>query len=1050
MEKKDEETAQIDFSEEKTFVDSGSMQVRADQEKAFPVANWSRYQFVQFLGSGGMARVYKAFDPVLKRHIALKFIHGNNPQLSQRFLREAQAQARVDHENVCKIYEEGEVQGKLYIAMQFIDGQTLDRLRETLTVEEKVAVIRDVAEGIHTAHRLGLIHRDIKPGNVMVEHREKGYHPYVMDFGLARATETEVEITSAGFAVGTPPYMSPEQASGSTELDRRSDVYSLGATLYAILTGHAPFEGPTITAILTSIATGDPKPIRSFVPDIPRDLETIVMKCLEKDPLHRYDSARSLADDLQRFLDGDPIQAKPATFTDRMTKKIKKNRAAFTIAIAALVIVLALAGSALYTRWNAAEQARASQLFGHEVARMDSIMRFGYMLPLHDIQREKSIVENRMTAIRQMMKMGKAYQGAGYYALGRGYLALHEMEKARESLERALQNGYKTPETNYALGLVYGDLYDRELYLARLNPSEKQRAEAVKNAEVRYKQPALQYLRQSIGAEIESSEYARARLFYFEAKHSDAIQAADAARRAVPWLYEALRLQAQVYFQMAQEKKNAGDFKESDRLFTLGEEKYRGAIEDAASDPENYIGLGQVWVVRLSQILYFQGGEASAPYAQVLQATQLAEKADPENPEPFIIRSQAACAYAEYQMNHGNPADQLLAEAIRASEIAIKLNPASYRAYSMLGVSYEDQALLGEDTGQDPRPLLQKAGANLEKSATLVRSANTLGDLGYVYYMMAEYESNHGLDPLPNVQRAIDAYDAANAIDKTVMNNWNNMGAIYDIKGAFELLHGKDPTDSLQKAIKNYQQAIRLNPNYAMAWSNVSSSYIYLAQYEQQKGRDPLPRANESIDALKKAIALNADRPNFYSNLANAYTFLAEYRVTIHQSPEEPMREARNALQKAIALDAEDYFFTLQLAQVDLVEGRWKASRNEDPSRALAAALDHLQTAEHLNSSDADIYSSRADACWIAAEWALSHRQNPDLERGTAAAKRALQLNPDHPKATALQGVFLLIRAATTPGSESEKLNREGHQLLSRGLSLDPSLAPLFSKYQPE
>ena len=202
---------------------------RAAEVPAFPVSGWERYQCVRFLGEGGMGRVFLARDPRLNRSVALKFVRGDDPGLTQRFLAEARAQARVNHERVCKVYEVGEVQGRVYIAMQFIEGRTLGALAPELSVEQKALLLREASEGVHEAHRVGLIHRDLKPSNIMVERAEDGtLRPYVMDFGLARDWTEGATLTGA--VMGTPQYMSPEQARGEvSRLDRRTDVYSLGA-----------------------------------------------------------------------------------------------------------------------------------------------------------------------------------------------------------------------------------------------------------------------------------------------------------------------------------------------------------------------------------------------------------------------------------------------------------------------------------------------------------------------------------------------------------------------------------------------------------------------------------------------------------------------------------------------------------------------------------------------------------------------------------------------------------------------------------------------------
>ncbi|OGF68140.1 MAG: hypothetical protein A2Y62_19515 [Candidatus Fischerbacteria bacterium RBG_13_37_8] len=221
------------------------------QAPEVPVECWERYEFIEFIGEGGMGSVYKARDPRLNRIVALKFLRGDDSRLVHRFMQEAIAQARVEHENVCKIFEVGDVRGNLYIAMQFIDGIPLKKACSLLTLAKKVQVMIQVAEGMQAAHRSGLIHRDIKPDNIMLEQTpEEKWHPYIMDFGLAREQSTP-GITVSGMIMGTPAYMSPEQARGEVRtLDSRTDIFSYGATMYELLCGQAPFAGESTIEIM--------------------------------------------------------------------------------------------------------------------------------------------------------------------------------------------------------------------------------------------------------------------------------------------------------------------------------------------------------------------------------------------------------------------------------------------------------------------------------------------------------------------------------------------------------------------------------------------------------------------------------------------------------------------------------------------------------------------------------------------------------------------------------------------------------------------------------
>ncbi|MEW6733831.1 MAG: serine/threonine-protein kinase [Acidobacteriota bacterium] len=319
------------------------------EQNIYPVANWDRYEFIKKLGEGGMGQVYLVRDPRLKRQIAIKFLKHIDRELSQRFTYEAQAQAKVEHEHICKVYEVGEVEGHRYIAMQFINGRSLREMMQQVTLEQNVKLIKQVAEALHAAHKNGLIHRDIKPDNIMVEWSEEGeLRPYIMDFGLAKQTDIKGQ-TITGTIMGTPAYMSPEQVRGEiNQLDRRSDVYSLGATFYELLVGKPPF-GTNAMEILRKVVDQEPTPIRKLNSSLPVDLETIVMKCLEKDPKQRYASTKQLAEDLERYLNAEPIQAKPVSLFYRVQKLAQKHRLLVGLSTAVFLVIIVLTGLSYYS-----------------------------------------------------------------------------------------------------------------------------------------------------------------------------------------------------------------------------------------------------------------------------------------------------------------------------------------------------------------------------------------------------------------------------------------------------------------------------------------------------------------------------------------------------------------------------------------------------------------------------------------------------------------------------------------------------------------------------
>jgi serine/threonine-protein kinase len=286
------------------------------------------YEILDVLGRGAMGVVYKARQPGLKRHVALKMIlageHASEKELA-RFKIEAEAVAHLQHPNIIGIYQIGEEEGRPFFSLEYVDGGSLARKIDNTPQppREAARMVQMLAQGMEAAHQRGIIHRDLKPANVLLA---ADGTPKITDFGLAKKLEEDSGQTRSGAVLGTPSYMAPEQAEGHTEaVGPLSDVYSLGAILYEMLTGRAPFKAGSVLDTLQQVKTQEPVAPIQFAPSVPRDLETICLKCLQKDPTRRYASAGALADDLDRFLEGRPILARPVSMPERLWRWCKRN-----------------------------------------------------------------------------------------------------------------------------------------------------------------------------------------------------------------------------------------------------------------------------------------------------------------------------------------------------------------------------------------------------------------------------------------------------------------------------------------------------------------------------------------------------------------------------------------------------------------------------------------------------------------------------------------------------------------------------------------------------
>ncbi|MBN8526713.1 MAG: serine/threonine protein kinase, partial [Planctomycetes bacterium] len=291
---------------------------------------FGRYVIERELARGGMGIVYIAAEPALKRKVALKVLiagDGADTDSIRRFVREARAAGQLRHPAIIAVHDAGEVDGRHYFTMDLVDGRELGQLTaEGVSLREQVAIVRTVCDALQHAHEHGIVHRDLKPANIMVD---RGGRPVVMDFGLAKDVSGNASFRSlSGMVAGTPAYMSPEQAKGlASEVDHRTDVYACGVILYELATGRRPFGGNTLFDTIRAVVSDEPQPPAKLSVEVDAALEAVILRCLEKDKAARYASARELGDDLGRWLDGHPVQARPVPQAVRAWRNVRRRPA---------------------------------------------------------------------------------------------------------------------------------------------------------------------------------------------------------------------------------------------------------------------------------------------------------------------------------------------------------------------------------------------------------------------------------------------------------------------------------------------------------------------------------------------------------------------------------------------------------------------------------------------------------------------------------------------------------------------------------------------------
>jgi TolB-like protein/tRNA A-37 threonylcarbamoyl transferase component Bud32 len=330
-------------------VEAGNANAESHGERGPPQAEMPRefgdYELLEEVGRGGQGIVFRAWQKSLNRTVAVKIIGIGQLTTSthlKRLRREAEAAAKLNHPGIVPVYEVGESEGTYYFSMRFVEGDCLDEAvsRSSMSVRQAAEFIAKVARTVHYAHEHGILHRDIKPGNILLDANGE---PHLTDFGLARLVEHGSTVTGSLEVMGTPSYMAPEQAVGNNAaVSSATDIYGLGAVLYELLTGHPPFAGGTTYETIHLLLDSEPRPPRLWNRKVDRDLSAVCLKCLEKGPRHRYSSALALAEDLERWLRHEPIRAKRTGFFTRAQKWVQRNRIIASLILLSLVLAAGL------------------------------------------------------------------------------------------------------------------------------------------------------------------------------------------------------------------------------------------------------------------------------------------------------------------------------------------------------------------------------------------------------------------------------------------------------------------------------------------------------------------------------------------------------------------------------------------------------------------------------------------------------------------------------------------------------------------------------------
>lgn len=592
-----------------------------------------RFEILDLAGAGGMGRVFRCHDRQLNRTVALKQLHSRDPEDEPRLLLEARFQGAIRHPNVVPVYDVGLLEDRPCITMAFIPGQDLWTLRESLSLREKIALVAQAARGVHAAHCEGMLHRDLKPQNILVERPESGpAKAFVSDFGLARALDRGAR-TQSGTLAGSPDYFSPEQARGDAILDARSDIFSLGATLYALATGAPPFHPPDpdgsgplplaspqvdsseprllgskgdlvhsgsasrMVETFRRLLYEEPAAPRRLAPEMSRDLETVILCTLQKEPHRRYPSAQALAEDLERVLAGEPVLARRPGPGRRLLAIYRRNRPLAWAMGFSILATLVGAGIAIHAASEAEARARINLQFATQAQLIDDHIRLAHMMPRHDRRTHLAWAQARLATLQEeAAREGAKADGPLAFVTGMVALLSDHLVEAETELERAWRLGFRTPSAAQALSYAAFERSRNENLGLTGSPEARPLSEFAKVLRSGISEPALVLLKKDkdLGG---STPFLEARIAALEGRDPEALAWCRETLAQSPWMYEAHLLRSELLSQGLGRSQTPGKY-----FGILADmvEELDHAIALAPSDPKPYLAKASA-LVRLAR-----------------------------------------------------------------------------------------------------------------------------------------------------------------------------------------------------------------------------------------------------------------------------------------------------------------------------------------------------------------------------------------------------------------------------------------------------------------
>ncbi len=968
-----------------------------------------RIELKGLLGAGGMGEVHRAWDRALERAVAVKFFKGAGPRESERLLLEGRLQARVDDPHVVRVFDAGTLQGRACLVLQLVEGRSLAELAPALSLDQRIELVRQAALGVHAAHRQGLVHRDVKPGNILVEQGPGAPRALVSDFGLARGEEPG--LTRSGVAAGTLAFMSPEQLLGEGPVGFAADVYGLGATLYAALSGHPPHAAPPSSAA-TPLESSDlfrrllegapPRP-----KGLPRPLGRVVAKAMERSPGSRYESAEAFAADLARFQKGEPVSARPASVAERALAWRRRNRA-FARAMGATALALLLSvGWAIWSARRADLEALEAARLGALGESMEAELRMEFLSPPHDLRPAFAKVRAQVEALRRQATKGG---GPASFALGKGLELLGDVEGARAAYERAWALGFRIPRVAEGLGNALGEQYRLERQRAdeALEPAAREKRLTTLRAELR--EPAIRYLTLADSGGWRTA-FLQASIALLEGDYSVARARAAAVLSSEPGRYEAIALQAEAFIEEADWQANDERIDEAVALSERGSALAEKASQFGRSD----LGVARARLraeYRRLNERSMQGGSMASAVDAISKTIAQAKVLDPDDPAVMVFEAKVRYQQVLYS---SSPAEGLrsMDEAIALLRRALQLDGGQVRTLCALGDALYAKAYFLQMGGTsslepiveglaavqrasarapwDPRPLLTRSWLRSIEAEILV----SLGKPGEMAHRSAAEAAEEALRLGIRGEVAV-RRDIGEARVGIAMGDWRN---------------GQDPRAELERALSLLEEAQRSQPGLLGTAEAAAVAHEAAAQLLLAMGADAKPHFERARVILEKLLEEHPHLSNMQVDLAMYWSLEASQQAAAGSDPREALAKARRFVE-AVRGRAEDNASLEDTEAVfPLFEAQWERSQGRDPAPLAARAERALEKLIQRRKEEPGKAFESLARC--ALERALFARRagrdaTAPARQGLASLSRKLEKEPRSPELWALRARLLI------------------------------------------